>query len=233
MIEVGLNITWSVYAHIGYFLKNFSDQDIKLIYRAGCRELRIGAESGDQNVLNLIEKKTSLKNNLKIVKILKKNNIHIRFFAMVCFPENPEHDFRMTLSMLGKAMLIYPNIDAHIRFFVPLPHTPLFKLSLAKGFIPPNSSSELLEFFSEKFSNNFLAPWCKKSNQIILNDFLMFYYVFTDKKAYKKFTPKVKPYVYLLNKLLLPLIWIRINLRFFNFRFESFLFKRVMKYKIN
>ena len=82
MINSELSLTWGGFAHIGYFLKKYTDDDIRLIYRAGCRDIRLGAESGDQKTLDMINKKIKVKNTLEVVKLLKKHKIIARIFLI-------------------------------------------------------------------------------------------------------------------------------------------------------
>ncbi|MFH0867649.1 MAG: radical SAM protein, partial [Bacteroidota bacterium] len=151
MMHAGLSLTWEANAHVGSFLKNYNDDDIKKFYNSGCRRIKIGAESGNQEVLDLINKKIKVKDNLTIVKILKKNNIRTRFFTMVCFPVDPGKDFRQTLNLIGKAKLIDRKLDANINFFKPIPKKPLFNTCMEYGFTYPQTTIGLMDYFSKPF----------------------------------------------------------------------------------
>jgi anaerobic magnesium-protoporphyrin IX monomethyl ester cyclase len=223
MITEQLQLTWEANAHVGSFLKQYSDKDIDLLYASGCRRIKIGAESGNQEVLDLINKKIKVQDNLSIVRRLKKHGISIRFFTMVCFPLDPDKDFRQTLCLIGKAKLIDRNLDANINFYKPIPKTPLFELCVDRGFAYPQTISGLLDFFSKPFH----APWYRKDYSRQLDHFLSFYFLFADPFYFQKFSRAARPYVFLINILIYPAIWVRFNFNFLKFPFEAILFKKV------
>lgn len=229
LIKSELNITWSGYAHIGYFLRNFTKKDIELVYKAGCRDIRLGSESGDQEVLDLVNKKIQVNDTLKILKLLKKFNIQNRIFLITCFPNNPEKDFWLTLNLVGKAILINPNLISKIRFFVPFANTALFDLGVEKGFVPPSSTYELMNFFAYKFTENYKAPWCKKDYSKDLDNFEKFYFLLANPHYYKKFPLKKRFFILLLNWFMYPIIFIRFKFNLMKFPIEAKLFKKFLK----
>jgi radical SAM superfamily enzyme YgiQ (UPF0313 family) len=229
LIRSGIALTWSGYAHIGYFLRNFSDEEIALVYKAGCREIRLGAESGDQEVLDLIHKKIKVDDTLKVVTRLKKHKIRSRIFLIACFPQDPDKDFWLTLNLMGRALLVDPTVYAKIRFFVPIPKTDLYELSMQKGFIPPTSTLELIHFFNYHFTVNYTAPWCKKDYSKTLEYYENFYFLFTDPYCYRKFPTKHRPLIILLSLWMVPVVWLRIRWNIMKFPFEAKLLAGIVK----
>lgn len=230
LIQSKLNITWSGYAHIGYFLRNFSDNDIELIYSAGCREIRLGAESGDQEVLDLINKKIKVNDTLQVIRLLKKHNIRSRIFLITCFPNNPSKDFWLTLNLVGKSLLIDSTLYAKIRFFVPIPKTALYELSIEKGFETPGSTIELMNFYTYRFTVNFKAPWSKKDYNKYLDNFENFYFLLANPFYFKNFPLKKRFFILILNWLMYPVIYIRFKFNLMKFPFEAILFKKLLKH---
>jgi radical SAM superfamily enzyme YgiQ (UPF0313 family) len=226
LLQSDLHITWEANAHVGYFLENFSDAEISLIYQSGCRRIKIGAESGDQQVLDLINKNIRVGDNLKIVRLLKKHHISTRLFTMVCFPQDPDKDFRNTLQLIGKAKLINPRLDANINFYKPIPKTPLFKTCEDYGFVYPATTSALISFFSGKFE----APWYTRDYHKPLHQFLNFYYLFANPFFFRSFPLLWQPLAFLLNLHLYPLIYLRFTFNFVRFPFEEFLFGKIVRY---
>jgi len=137
LIDENLNLKWHSSAHAGLFLKSYNDDDIKLMYDSGCREIYIGAESGDQYVLDIISKETKVEDNLKFVEVLSKHGIIPRFAVMICLPMNPARDVELTFEMVKKAKLINPSLVVGISFYTPYPGTDLFDLACENGFTPP------------------------------------------------------------------------------------------------
>ncbi len=229
LIKSELNLTWSGYAHIGYFLRNFSEEEIQLIYKAGCREIRLGSESGDQEVLDLIKKKIQVNDTLKILKLLKKYNIRSRIFLIACFPLNPEKDFWMTLNLVGRALLIDRKLYAKIRFFVPIPNTSLYQLSIEKGFKTPSSTYDLMDFFTHRFTVNYKAPWCKKDYNKYLDYYENFYFLLVIPGFYRSFSLIKRPLVFLLTFLLYPFIFLRFKWNIMKYPFEAIIFRNLIR----
>ena len=57
------DLLWDALAYASSFLKQFDDDDINLIYRTGCRKITIGAEPGDQQVLDVIAKQAKVEDS--------------------------------------------------------------------------------------------------------------------------------------------------------------------------
>ena len=51
LISENIDIAWTASGHSQTILQHYSDEDMELIYRSGCRGVYCGAESGDKNIL--------------------------------------------------------------------------------------------------------------------------------------------------------------------------------------
>jgi radical SAM superfamily enzyme YgiQ (UPF0313 family) len=224
LINKNINITWEANAHIGNFLKQFTDYDIDTITRSGCTRIKIGAESGDQMVLDLIQKNINVKDVLKIVKLFKKHKIHTRLFTMVCFPINPERDFRKTLDLILKAKLIDPNIDVNVNFYKPIPKTTMFSICIEHGFSYPQTINGLVDFFSDKF----IAPWYKNDFHYELNTFLNLILPFTNPLHFLNFPFKKRPVAFIWNIIIFFIINVRYLLPWIKLPLKHRPFKHLM-----
>ena len=231
LINSEISILWGGFAHIGYFLKNYNEDDIRLIYKAGCREIRFGAESGDQDTLDYIHKKFKVNDILETVKLLKGFKLNTLLFFIACFPYKPDIDFWKSLNIIGKALLLDPKLDIKIRFFMPLPKTELFKDSVEKGFITPLTIKDLLSFFLQSVSLDYNGPWVKKNYIKKLEQYIEFYFLFTNPYFYKSFPLKIRPFVFLLNMFMYPIVYLRIHLNFMKFPIEAWIFAKLFPYK--
>lgn len=223
MIKAELNLEWLANAHAGHFRKFFKDEELELIYRAGCRRISFGAESGEQDVLDLISKQTSVDDNYNMAKILKPHNIKVTFNAMLCLPENPNRDFQSTLTMLGKAKLINNTIDMQAYFYVPLPRTELFDLAVKHGWKQPSTMAEMVIFTGTEYS----APWWTKNFRKELEYFELFFFRFANPKDYEYSPKEIRLVVYLFNKLFYPIIYLRFMFGFRKFPVEAWLFLKL------
>ena len=68
MIIENLKLNWNASANIKQFLNTYNDEDIQIIRKAGCNLIYFGAESGDELVLQGINK------NYKPEDIIKPKN---------------------------------------------------------------------------------------------------------------------------------------------------------------
>lgn len=76
------NIKFRCFAHA----RNFTDEMATLLADAGCVEIGYGAEHADQEILDLINKKTKVEQNYEIVKIAHKHNIRVKAFLLLGLP---------------------------------------------------------------------------------------------------------------------------------------------------
>lgn len=225
LIKEDLNLLWDTSAHAGLFLKLFSEEEVKLLYRAGCRQMYVGAESGDQDMLDLISKNTKVEDNYRFVQVLKKQNIVPMFSAMVCFPVNPEKDIDATLDMIRTAKLEDLSLRTRVFFYTPYPGTELYERALDKGFQPP---MELSQWGSHTF-RKFRAPWGKIEQVWKIEIFVNFYLPMTNPDYYKIAPKKLKLPLYIINKTFFPIAYLRFKLNFFKFPFEAILFLKILR----
>ncbi|MFH2141676.1 MAG: radical SAM protein [Bacteroidota bacterium] len=229
IIDKNIIIEWEANAHIGTFLKNYSADDLKIIYRAGCRSIRFGAESGDQGILDRIRKKTTVQNCIDVAKLLKLYNIKCVMYIMVAFPWDPDKDFSMTLDLISKVKLINKSLEVGINFFVPLPKTPLYEESIKYGFQKFESFDQITQFIS----NTYTAPWWKRNYRKELHDFIWLYFKYSNPGHYKSKDKKIKFIDYVVNKLFYPLCYLRLKYNYRKFRIDAkvyFFLKRIFNF---
>ena len=122
IIESGLKFTWSSNTRAN----TIDDEMAKLMYKAGCRLVSIGVESGSQEMLDKMGKKITLDDIRKTVKILKKNKIKIYNYFIIGLPWETEKTVEDTIKF---AIELDSNF---ISFYTatPLPGTKFFAYAL-------------------------------------------------------------------------------------------------------
>ncbi len=225
IIASNLEITWDTSAHAGLFLKLFTDDHIDLFYRAGCRQIYIGAESGDQRILDLLAKHATVEDNYAFVKALNRHGIIPLFSTMICFPNDPDRDIELTLDMIRKAKLIDNQLRARIFFYTPYPGTDLYKESIKKGFVPPI----LLEDWAKHTLRKFKAPWWTRDYRWQLEVFANFYLPLMNPHFYKIVPPKFRFIAFAVNKFFFPFVYIRFKFNLLRFPIEAVLFLIALK----
>jgi len=172
-----------------------------LMEKSSCKSILIGAESGSQEMLDLVGKDTSPEDTVKFSNTAREHNIEVVFSLMVGIPKHPDYldkkkseagvkkEIRDILEMLEKSL---PEKKYHaILLFVytPYPGNPLFETSKKCGFKSPGSLEEWANF--EIVANN--VPWVSKKNYAIaqqLMDFIFPYACGKNKNRMKSPLPE-------------------------------------------
>ena len=226
-IDAGLNLLWETWSHAGGFIKTFNDEDVALIYKAGCRQIIAGSESGSQEVLDLVNKKLKVSDNLDFVTLLKRHQITPFFSIMLCFPDNPESELDATFEMIRQAKLIDETLKIYFSFYTPYPGTKMFELASVHDFQMPDS----LAGWAAHTFDDFHAPWWTEKYDKKLNLYAHFYIPFSNPYNYKNFPrpPFVKGVLFILNKLFYPFIKLRFKTNNFKYPVEARLFLFLLK----
>ncbi|MFH0919788.1 MAG: radical SAM protein [Fibrobacterota bacterium] len=216
----GLNLLWDTSAHAGTFRRQYADEDVERLYRSGCRQIYIGAESGDPDVLSAIEKHASVEDADAFVRLLKRHGIIPFLSTMVGFPEAPKQDLRLTLEMIRKAVVHDSRLRARIFFYTPYPGTRLYANALAHGFHPP----ETLAAWAHHTLRRFRAPWIRREHRWALEIFANFYMPLGH-PGYFRMVPRAwRPAALLLNIFFYPVARLRFHLGWFRFPVEARMF---------
>ena len=222
MVNKKVNLLWDCAAHSAHFMKFFGNDDnlMKMIFKSGCRQIYIGAESGSDNVLKIINKKAIVNDTYRFVATLEKYHIRPLLSTIVGFPLDAENDFNQTIDMIAKCKGLVEDLKARIFLYTPYPGTPLYETAIKNGMYEPRT----LEEWSLHTLRNFKSPWVTDKQRKELNYFINFYFLFSSKNFGKK-SIKVK----LLWYFFYPLCRIRIRYRCFIFPFDAAIFFFILK----
>jgi len=122
-----LKVKWEAPSRIEHVDKEL----LQLMKKSGCIRLRYGVESGDQEIIELMNKKINLEQIKKIFKITKKAGIETFAYFMIGYAFETETTIQKTIDF---ALELDPDL---IMFTVvtPLPQTPLYDLAKKKKLI--------------------------------------------------------------------------------------------------
>ena len=157
LIEKRLSIKWATDVRIDK-VNQFSDEFLTLFKKSGCAKFFVGAESGDPDILNLIDKKIRVEDTRKMAAKLAHHKIISEFFLIVGFPQNPERDLKATLDLIKDLKSRYPDHEFTVVLFTPYPGTPLMELAVKKGLRVPKKLEEWVNW--NVLSVN--TPWVDK-----------------------------------------------------------------------
>ena len=116
IIERGIKIPWTANSRIDLDLET-----MRKIRTAGCRQLCVGFESGDQDILNSMRKGIKLERMFRFMSDARKAGIFIHGCFMVGFPGETEKSIRKTIDLAVKLnpdtvqfypVMVYPGTEA-------------------------------------------------------------------------------------------------------------------------
>jgi len=170
LLNRNMRLKWSTDGRIDRVV-GFSDDYLSLLKESGCEKIFLGAESGDQDVLNLIDKKIRVKDTFAAAVLLNHHNIIAEFFVMAGFFLNPEKDLRDTIRMVGEIKRRFPNHQATPTLYTPYPGTALFDLAKKKGFSAPAKLKDWVNWNIQTPT----VPWVDKKYHNKFNMLVKFY----------------------------------------------------------
>jgi len=145
---------------------------------------------------------------------------------MVCLPTDSGRDFDLTLDMIRRAKLLEPTLRASVFFYTPYPGTRLYDRAIEKGFVPPNR----LAGWAKHTLRKFRAPWATRGLDWQLEYFVNFFLPLSDPEFYRLVrSKKIRPVVYLVNKMFAPFARLRLRKSFFKFPVEAKVFLRLLQ----
>jgi len=99
-----------------------TDELVKLLKKAGCKELNFGFESGSQRVLDLMNKQTKIEQMDNAIAVLRKNKMGFFGTFIIGYPGEHKEDVDQTIAFCKRNGLL-----AKPFFATPYPGTPLYE----------------------------------------------------------------------------------------------------------
>jgi len=98
---INRNITDLNFLYCSRLSKDYKNEDdLKIIYSAGFRNIYWGLESGSQKILDLMNKGTDVKVNSEVLKTTHKNGLRNTCFVIFNFPGETKSDLMKTIKFL-------------------------------------------------------------------------------------------------------------------------------------
>jgi len=229
LIEKGLNVAMEKVNGRPEQMNRFSDGLWKLLDRAGLKSVLIGAESGNEEVMRIINKDATVEDTIEFAHKAKQFNIKIVYAFMIFGTPHTDvektkqfqlQQYSDTLDLIKKILDI--SVYAHFLIFVytPYPGTQLYDLCIKNGL---REKKDLLEWSRYKITTS-NVPWvprrlAKKAPHIW--NYLELYTIVCDKIN----SPAVSGIKKMFFKLVFGITNFRIRNKFFSFPVESLAFK--------
>jgi radical SAM superfamily enzyme YgiQ (UPF0313 family) len=142
IIKRNLKITFSVNARV-----DTADEEMfREMKKAGCRELLVGFESGNQKVLDAVHKKITLEQSKRFVELAKKTGLEVHGCFVIGLPGETPETARQTVDFaLGLGLNTLQFSGA-----VPFPGTEFFKSCELNGWLLTKQWDKWLEAGEQK-----------------------------------------------------------------------------------
>lgn len=158
-----LKLKWDCYARVN----NLSEKMVKSMKNAGCLGMRIGFESGSNEILQKIKKNTTIEQAKKAMKIIRKYNLKTFGFFMIGLPGDNRKTIEKTINF---AIELEPTF-ASFAIATPFPGTEMFREYLEKNWVPENFNWHNMDLHdaeltrTDKLSSEEILKYYKNANR--------------------------------------------------------------------
>lgn len=214
-LRSGLKFEWYIQDRVDSWARLTREQ-AKLYRQSGLVRIHFGAESGSDEVLRSIEKRASIEKTVQALDRCRESGIRASFGFIFGLPEEKEEDLQATLDLIDLIYSQNPAADCYTNIFTPYPGSPLWPVSVKKGFQPPDSLEEWADFYPRITR----LPWLDESKHRRLQairQYLRF--------GYHQVNVGEKPYPFrhrMILKALKPVSRYRVRSKRFSFPFEIY-----------
>ncbi|MFH1093346.1 MAG: radical SAM protein [Candidatus Omnitrophota bacterium] len=130
LLSKNIRINWGCETRVDLL----TDDLLKIMKKAGCSKILLGAESGSELTLKKIKKNITLDQIRRAVKICKKNRMETAIFFMIGFPWEGEDEIKQTVDFMKE---LDPQFAVY-SISTPYPATELYEMYKQDGLIPKN-----------------------------------------------------------------------------------------------
>jgi len=197
----------------------------KLLSETRCMRLHIGAESGSDKTLEMINKKFDVDTIIKSTEILAKYKIPVNYSFVVGFPGETWQMIKKTFLLIEKLANIYNNnyflFNPKPGVYVPYPGNPMWEKSIDYGFVPPSKMEDWSKL--NRYESQYDFPWI---NTRMLQDIINFNF---DRKTYLKIRHR-KLTLRIVYKLFFVFLTIPTAIKYIFFPFDVVSIYRIFKF---
>jgi anaerobic magnesium-protoporphyrin IX monomethyl ester cyclase len=159
MIDAGLNIKWYTSGTRADSINKMTHEQITTFKEAGAEVFKIGAESGCDRILRLINKRCTVKELYAANMKSKQYDIIPAMSFIGGFPTETYQELMQTINCMIKVKKDNPAaIVESMCVYTPYPQTDLWPLALKHGLIPPQKLDEWGDWGFHDF-NDRRNPW--------------------------------------------------------------------------
>ncbi|QPJ65274.1 MAG: B12-binding domain-containing radical SAM protein [Candidatus Nitrohelix vancouverensis] len=158
-------------ARADVFMKS-TDEDVRLLKRAGAHTLKFGAESGSQRILDLMQKGISVEQTIEANERCKKFDISPAFGLMVGYPTETFEDINKTIDLGFLLKRNNPTAELEtMATYTALPGTPDWHLAKEHGLKEPGSLEEWSDWVFDDYDlKGEIIPWFNREERIYVGN---------------------------------------------------------------
>jgi radical SAM superfamily enzyme YgiQ (UPF0313 family) len=130
LIDLRLDISWTCLGRVNHVTAD----NLKLMRRAGCWQISYGIESGSQEILALINKRVTLDQVRRAVRLTREAGLRSKGFFILGHPGETRETLRMTTDFA----LELPLDDISVCLMTPFPGTELYEQAAEFGEFDPD-----------------------------------------------------------------------------------------------
>ncbi len=120
LIERGYDLVWGCQMRLGVL----NEEDIRLMYRAGCRWILFGIESGSKDRIKTIKKRIDLDLAPQTMEWCENAGITVQASFIIGFPHETEEEIRQSVDMA----LSLPASLVDMNILTPMPNTEIYDI---------------------------------------------------------------------------------------------------------
>lgn len=154
--EKGHSLQWRT--PNGVRIDTLNEEIIKLISKSNCQSITLALEHGNQEMLNLMNKKLDLNKAYEVLKMFVKYGIDdITLFLIVGYPGETKERFESELEYLRKVRSLSPSISVIVNMIQAYPGTKLLERCKKEGYIKDDDWDNYLKRRDFTSSRDYVA----------------------------------------------------------------------------
>lgn len=164
-IRSGLKFDWYIQDRADSWAR-IGKEEARTLKRSGLARIHFGAESGSDEVLTSIEKRSDVQSTLEAVEMCRHADIRASFGFIFGLPAETEEDKWATIELIIKIQELYERADCYTNIFTPYPGSPAWPESIAKGLVPPEKMEDWINFYPRLTK----LPWLSEAEHRALQE---------------------------------------------------------------
>ncbi len=167
-----LKLKWWCEGRIDALLR-FSDETLHALKRAGCHMIFLGAESGNDHVLEQMGKQLTSAQILEIAERIKPFGITPEFSFVIGNPQEPDRDLRESMAFIRRIKAINPDSEIIIQHYIPTPHPDGMYGEIESQFAFPKSPEEWASprWYNFTVRQDPALPWLPRDTKRLIDWF--------------------------------------------------------------